>query len=160
MGEETMSGMPEGAQLSPDGHYWWDGTQWQPVDAPSGGGQGHDAAAAFTFEEAAYLIVSDESQPEARAGRPTKVSFGRVWNTGTGAGTATVTIFVDGTQVQSWTSAAVQPQQSDMPADNYIHDCGAYSEGTHKFTAKVDPPAAGYLVELDSDVDIAPPPND
>jgi len=27
-----MSNVPEGAQRSDDGHYWWDGQQWQPVD--------------------------------------------------------------------------------------------------------------------------------
>jgi hypothetical protein len=27
-----MSNVPEGAQLSPDGYYWWDGNQWQPVE--------------------------------------------------------------------------------------------------------------------------------
>jgi hypothetical protein len=27
-----MSNAPDGAQLSEDGHWWWDGAQWQPVD--------------------------------------------------------------------------------------------------------------------------------
>lgn len=34
-----MSDMPEGAQLSDDGHYWWDGENWQLVQgaqAPAG----------------------------------------------------------------------------------------------------------------------------
>jgi hypothetical protein len=31
-----MSNVPEGAQLSEDGQWWWDGSQWQPVQ----GGQG------------------------------------------------------------------------------------------------------------------------
>jgi len=26
-----MTMMPEGAQLSEDGNYWWDGADWQPV---------------------------------------------------------------------------------------------------------------------------------
>jgi len=26
-----MPDMPAGAQLSDDGHYWWDGNEWQPV---------------------------------------------------------------------------------------------------------------------------------
>jgi hypothetical protein len=46
-----------------------------------------------------------------------------------------------------------------VPSDSYIHNCGVYPEGHHMFVAKIDPPASGYLVELDSDVDIAPPPN-
>jgi hypothetical protein len=32
--------MPEGAQKSEDGHWWWDGSQWQPVDQAHGGGHG------------------------------------------------------------------------------------------------------------------------
>ncbi|HEU5474790.1 MAG TPA: hypothetical protein VFV67_29455 [Actinophytocola sp.] len=33
-----MSNVPDGATLSDDGYYWWDGTDWQPVDGgPSGG---------------------------------------------------------------------------------------------------------------------------
>jgi hypothetical protein len=27
-----MSNVPEGAQLSDDGQYWWDGETWQPVE--------------------------------------------------------------------------------------------------------------------------------
>ena len=27
-----MPEIPANAQRSPDGHYWWDGAQWQPVD--------------------------------------------------------------------------------------------------------------------------------
>jgi hypothetical protein len=35
-----MSNAPDGAQLSEDGQWWWDGTQWQAVDgtAQSSGG--------------------------------------------------------------------------------------------------------------------------
>jgi hypothetical protein len=38
-----MSNVPEGAQLSEDGNYYWDGEAWQPVQgggADSGGGGG------------------------------------------------------------------------------------------------------------------------
>jgi hypothetical protein len=27
-----MANIPEGALRSDDGHYWWDGTQWQLID--------------------------------------------------------------------------------------------------------------------------------
>jgi hypothetical protein len=134
------------------------------VDTQAGGGQAGDqgqaGAPAFTFEAGATLLVSDEDgNPEARDGRQTKVSFGSVWNTGTASGNATVTISVDDKPVQSWTSGTIAPNQSDVPSDTYIHNCGVYPEGHHMFVAKIDPPASGYLVELDSDVDIAPPPN-
>jgi len=50
-----MTTVPEGAQRSEDGHYWWDGSQWQPVQDTQGqaghagqagpaGGQDHAAA--------------------------------------------------------------------------------------------------------------------
>ena len=31
-----MSNVPEGAQLSEDGQWWWDGSQWQSVSVESG----------------------------------------------------------------------------------------------------------------------------
>ncbi len=33
-----MTSVPPDAQLSDDGQWWWDGTQWQPV--PAGGASG------------------------------------------------------------------------------------------------------------------------
>jgi hypothetical protein len=38
-----MSNVPEGAQLSEDGQWWWDGSQWQPV-----GGQSSDSSTGGT----------------------------------------------------------------------------------------------------------------
>lgn len=32
--------MPEGAQLSEDGNYWWDGADWQPVQGGENSGGG------------------------------------------------------------------------------------------------------------------------
>jgi hypothetical protein len=32
-----MTQIPEGAERSPDGNYWWDGTNWQLVDQSQGG---------------------------------------------------------------------------------------------------------------------------
>lgn len=31
-----MNAVPEGAQLSEDGQWWWDGADWQAVDAQTG----------------------------------------------------------------------------------------------------------------------------
>lgn len=31
-----MSNVPEGAQLSEDGQWWWDGDQWQAVEGAAG----------------------------------------------------------------------------------------------------------------------------
>jgi hypothetical protein len=30
-----VNDVPEGAQISDDGNYWWDGEQWQPIAAQS-----------------------------------------------------------------------------------------------------------------------------
>ena len=35
-----MAPVPDGAQLSEDQNYWWDGSQWQPVDGDASGGNG------------------------------------------------------------------------------------------------------------------------
>jgi hypothetical protein len=32
--------VPEGAQLSDDGNYWWDGSDWQPTGNAEAGGDG------------------------------------------------------------------------------------------------------------------------
>ena len=50
--EGTMSNVPEGAQVSDDGRYWWDGENWQAVeggsssDSSSSGSAGQSAEAA------------------------------------------------------------------------------------------------------------------
>jgi hypothetical protein len=33
-----MSNVPDGAERSEDGFWWWDGNQWQPVEGEQGGG--------------------------------------------------------------------------------------------------------------------------
>ncbi len=37
--------VPEGAQLSEDGNYWWDGAEWQAVPSGAAGGGGDLAGA-------------------------------------------------------------------------------------------------------------------
>lgn len=145
------SGMPPGAQLSEDGQWWWDdGTQqWQPVqDAGVGSGQGGggQGAAAFSFTDHGIVDqigVSDEAgDPVVAADRDTKVSV-TIFNVGTAPGSATVTVTVDGNDVQTWQSDEVQPGQQAMPSDGFIHNCGAYPAGSHDFAARVEPGQAG-----------------
>ena len=50
-----MSNVPDGAQLSDDGNYWWDGNQWQPVN-PSGG---VDAGTQLGLSGDALAVLSD-----------------------------------------------------------------------------------------------------
>jgi hypothetical protein len=45
-----MAEVPEGAQLSDDGQWWWDGADWQPVSQEGGG-----AEAGGTEREAARV---------------------------------------------------------------------------------------------------------
>jgi len=65
-----MTKMPDGATLSDDGYYWWDGTDWQPVD--TGTSSGSDAgdtgsaeptAAGDDEEVAVRLEASLEEEP-------------------------------------------------------------------------------------------------
>jgi hypothetical protein len=51
-----MTAIPEGAQLSDDGSYWWDGADWQPVDQ---GGQGDQGGQDATTEQGQ---LSDDGQ--------------------------------------------------------------------------------------------------
>lgn len=51
-----MSNVPEGAQRSEDGHYWWDGSNWQPVNGDaSSAGNGNGAAGDVTADELAQI---------------------------------------------------------------------------------------------------------
>jgi len=61
-----MAPVPEGAQRSADGYYWWDGTTWQQIPederaAPAAGSQ--DAAAdsgAISHEELSQITSEDQ----------------------------------------------------------------------------------------------------
>src|SRR2546423_14830689 len=118
-----MSPVPEGAQLSPDGYYWWDdaGQQWQPVDGQDGGtgAQAGQGAAAFAFDGLLnQLGVSDENDgPFPVANAQTKVSFGAVWNVGTAAGVATVHVLVGGNEAPTWTSPPLDSPHAPQPDD-------------------------------------------
>ena len=99
-----MSNVPEGAQLSDDGQWWWDAEheRWKPVEG-GGGAVAGDAAAAATPRQGAPafdfdnngLLMSPENSPVESAGEPLKASFS-VCNTGTAAGSAHVTLWIDG----------------------------------------------------------------
>jgi hypothetical protein len=58
-----MSNVPAGALLSDDGHYWWDGHQWQLVAGEGGAattGDGWTAAGSL----AAPVELTDEQRRE------------------------------------------------------------------------------------------------
>jgi hypothetical protein len=64
-----MSEVPEGAQLSDDGFYWWDGTDWQLVDQTGADQQaGNEAPTDFSSEQAlADQVDQNEAQSLAAA---------------------------------------------------------------------------------------------
>lgn len=61
-----MSSAPEGAQLSDDGQWWWDGEAWQPVSPPS---SDSDAASG----ESSAVEGDDRAQARAAQGLPQSV---------------------------------------------------------------------------------------
>lgn len=176
--------MPAGAQVSPDGHYWWDvdAQVWQLVvpaqaAAPAGHGQpaagheqpggGHDqpaggqepASAEFIFDTNGLWVSPDDTDnPDNHAvlhhDAGTQVSF-LVWNAGAGKGTATVTIYIDDQQVQTWTSGEVEPGQSkNIDGDGFVHSCGRHPAGRHVFRAIVTPGHSGGGDDTTNEVDI------
>jgi hypothetical protein len=69
-----MTQMPTGAPLSDDGQWWWDGSQWQPVEGAAQQPLGSDAApiaGAATQPEAApaekAVATVDHGTPSADA---------------------------------------------------------------------------------------------
>src|SRR5262249_60793377 len=68
----------------------------------------------------------------------TKVSF-VVWNVGAAAGSATVTVYVDDQEVQSWASGSIAPGTSGGPDDGYVRGCGRYPGGRYVLRVVVTP---------------------
>lgn len=73
-GPETAQ-MPEGAALSEDGHWWWDGAQWQPVSEGHSGAPASEAPtelAGLLDDHGVHAGVSADSgpslDPDARYG--------------------------------------------------------------------------------------------
>jgi hypothetical protein len=59
-----MANIPEDAQRSEDGHWWWDGEQWQAVDAEAAAGAEGDERVSARL--AAGLPASAEDLTEAQ----------------------------------------------------------------------------------------------
>lgn len=161
-----MSNVPEGAQLSDDGQWWWDEANqtWNPVEGGDSGyrdggsgGPGEQGAPAFDFDQNG-LLISPEHSPVESANEPLKASFS-VCNTGTAAGSAHVTLWIDGTDSGiSWDSPELQTGQCTAPADGYIHDIPGQTEGRHKFEVFADPPGP-YGGWTSNEIDVGPPEN-
>jgi hypothetical protein len=154
--------MPEGAHVSEDGNYWWDGANWQPTASGAAANAGADAGAAtaeFIFDTNGVWVEPDSADnPDNHVvlhhDAGTQVSF-LVWNVGAGKGAATVTIYVDDQQVQTWTSGEVGPNQSaGIDGDGFVHGCGRHATGSHVFRAIVTPGHTGGGDDTTNTVDI------
>ncbi len=145
-----MAQIPADAQRSEDGQWWWDGSQWQPVGSPAGadagaGGDASAATAAFAFDNNGLGIQADPADnpdnhnvPHRDAGNQ---AIFTVCNTGSAAGTATVTFEVDGQPTEAtWTSGTIEAGQCDGAN---VSGLGRFGAGSHTFRAVVTPGAAG-----------------
>jgi hypothetical protein len=69
-----MSNVPEGAQLSDDGHWWWDGQQWQQVTDEgaehSGAPAASSASAAGTEQSGAPAAGDERATARVEQGMP------------------------------------------------------------------------------------------
>lgn len=88
--------------------------------------------------------IDAEDSPVPSAGEPLKAAF-TVCNFGTEAGSAHVTIEVDGEDSGvEWDSPVLEPGECASPdGDGYVHGIGAQTEGSHDFEAVADPPGPG-----------------
>ncbi|HEY7628167.1 MAG TPA: hypothetical protein VH761_13920 [Ilumatobacteraceae bacterium] len=58
-----MSNVPEGAQLSEDGQWWWDGQQWQAVEGGSGGAAPDSSGSGTPPSDSTSEVTAEELQP-------------------------------------------------------------------------------------------------
>ena len=151
--------IPAGAERSPDGHWYWDGYDWQPVIPGQVGYEHEKPTAEFVFDTNGLWVDPDsDDNPDNHAvlhhDAGTQVSF-IVWNSGPAKGSATVTIYVDDVEVQTWVSGEVEPRQSaGIDGDGFVHGCGRHPHGRHVFRAVVTPGHAGGGDTTTNEVDI------
>jgi len=129
--------MPDNAQLSEDGQWWWDETaqEWQPVEAQ----QQVAGEPGFDFDENG-LRIDAENGGVPSEGDELKAAF-YLCNTGTAGGTAHVVIQVDGQDSVEWDSPWLEPGECAAPdGDGYVHGIPPQSGGTHEFEGIADPP--------------------
>jgi hypothetical protein len=70
-----MANIPEGALRSDDGHYWWDGSQWQLIEngADAAGASGTDSERAAARVAAGYPVSAEhltDDQKKTLLGEP------------------------------------------------------------------------------------------
>jgi len=135
-----MSNVPDGATLSDDGQWWWDGENWQAVEG-AGGSDGGTATGSPSFDfDTNGLRIDAESSPVPSAGEALKAAFG-VCNMGTAGGSAHVTLTIDGQDSGvTWDSPWLEPGQCAGPdGDGYVHGLPPQTEGSHTFESSASP---------------------
>lgn len=151
-----MSNVPEGAQLSEDGHYWWDGTDWQPVDAGGNGAQAGTCVIGFVDVYAGdantgpgpRVIVDTEDNPDNHYVLHVDAGCLAVWGEGN-FGTA------DCTYADSWTldgGSANSLDNLNLPPDQTVTrsvSLGRLSAGRHTFTVTLNNGAVGEDRDFD-----------
>src|SRR5262245_5383608 len=108
---------PEGATLSEDGYYYWDGSQWQPVDGGPGGQEGHDGAAQSTSQQVqVYYEVAGMSQPTDHSCWATSFAVVINYRDGSNLTPADVSnaVGVDISAVESWTDVTNAAQHFSL----------------------------------------------
>jgi hypothetical protein len=60
--------VPDGAQLSEDGKYWWDGADWQPVPEDGGGTDGGDTPVGQLSDDGQWQWDGSQWQPADGSG--------------------------------------------------------------------------------------------
>lgn len=131
--------MPENAQLSEDGQWWWDEeiSDWRQVEADVevAGEPGFD----FDWNG---IRFNEADGGVAQADEDLKVAF-TVINTGTAPGSAHVVITIDDQQVAEWDSPWTQPGDPATPdGDGYVRGVPPQSGGEHKAVGIATPPGS------------------
>ena len=145
--------------MSPDRRWWWDGQDWQPVVPGQFEPEHEKPTAEFIFDTNGLWVDPDsDDNPDNHAvlhhDAGTQVSF-IVWNAGHVKGSATVTIYVDDVEVQTWVSGEVEPRQSaGIDGDGFVHGCGRHPHGRHVFRADVHPGHPGGGDSTTNEIDI------
>lgn len=156
-----MSNVPEGAPLSEDGYYWWDGTDWQAVDNGSqtdGGGDAGTCVIGFVnvyagdsdtgFQPRVILDVDDN--PDNHHVMHVDAGCLAVWGEGNG-GTA------DCTYSDVWTLDGGSPNSIDNlnlpPGKTTTRSVplGRLAKGKHTFEVTLNGGAKGSHLDFEVD---------
>jgi hypothetical protein len=162
-----MSNVPEGATLSEDGYYWWDGSQWQPVQhdgdagpgGDGGGGNGQQPGQPIIGFVDVYagdantgmgprVIIDTEDNPDNHHVLHIGAGCVAVWgegNGGTAEGPYADTWAIDGGSDQTLDNLTLAPQITTTRSVSL----GRLTAGKHTFTLTLNGVAYGEDRDFD-----------